>query len=75
MTDHNPDSGNAPGLAAHLSDMQTLACRLSGLLKALAYLENDDACREARSSLIYIAEDLATRLNNGLDVAHPQVTI
>lgn len=43
MDNNNPAPGNNPGLAnllAHISEVQFLACRLSGVVSAIACLEN-----------------------------------
>jgi hypothetical protein len=59
--------GATPELSAHLSDMQARACRLSGILSAIAHLQNSDECREGKAALIFLAEELAKDLNTGLD--------
>lgn len=56
-----------PELSAYLSDMQARACRLSGILSAVAHLENAAECREGKAALIFLAEELAQDLNSGLD--------
>lgn len=68
MTDHTPTPGNAPGLPApSISDVHKKALRLSSILSAVAYLENESACAEGRSALIFIAEELSAELELALD--------
>ena len=54
-------------LNLYLTDMQARACRLSGVMSAIAYLENEGACTEGRMALTFLAEELATDLYNALD--------
>jgi len=74
MENTNPASGTAPGLPAteitldkYLADMQDRACRLSGVMNAIAFLENEERCDEGKAALIYLAEELATDLYGALD--------
>jgi hypothetical protein len=67
MTNTNPDSGNAPGLARYLADVQSRATRLHGIMAAVAFLENEGACADGRVALVFLAEELAADLNNALD--------
>lgn len=60
-------------ISKYLADMQNRACRLSGIMNAIAFLENEDACKEGQATLIYLAEDLAGDLYSALDsVNHPE---
>ncbi len=60
-------------LTKYLNDMQIRACRLSGIMNAIAFLENEDACREGQATLIYLAEELAGDLYTALDtVSRPE---
>ena len=54
-------------LNQYLTDMQARACRLAGVSSAIAYLENEDACKEGQATLIYLAEELASDLYTALD--------
>lgn len=54
-------------LTEYLNDMQDRACRLSGMMNAIAFLENEDACKEGQATLIYLAEELASGLYSALD--------
>jgi len=47
--------------------MQRRACRLSGVMNAIAFLENEEQCNEGKAALIFLAEELANDLNNALD--------
>lgn len=67
MTDHNTNSVNATALRQYLDDMQSNATRLSGIIKAAAYLENDGGCEDGRAALVYLAERFANELTNDLD--------
>ena len=67
MTSTTPTPGNDTGLPEYLKDMQGRACRLSGVMSAIAYLENEGACTEGRMALVYLAEELASELYDALD--------
>ena len=70
MTITTPTPGNDTGLPEYLKDMQGRACRLSGVMNAIAYLENEGACTEGRMALTFLAEELATDLYNALDTVN-----
>ena len=55
MTHQNPTPGNDPGMSAYLDEMQSKSLRLSGVVAAIAPLESEDACREGKVALIYLA--------------------
>ncbi|MCC5968403.1 MAG: hypothetical protein JJU15_00465 [Pararhodobacter sp.] len=67
MTNETPSAGNTPGLPEYLQDMQDRASRLSGIMNAIAFLENEGRCEEGRVALVYLAEELAAQLNTALD--------
>lgn len=77
MTDNNAIPANNPALSAlkaHVQEVQNKACRLSGLVNAIAYLEGEKACEEGKCALIYLAEELAEEINLALDtVSLPKV--
>ncbi len=66
MKNVNPTPGNTPGLPA----IHTKALRLSGILSAIAFLENENACAEGRSQLIFLAEELSEELTDALDALY-----
>ncbi|MCC5966499.1 MAG: hypothetical protein JJU24_10195 [Natronohydrobacter sp.] len=69
MTNPNPTPGNTPGLPApSISACHNKAVRLSGVLSAVAHLENENACAEGRSALIFLAEELSAELESALDL-------
>lgn len=51
----------------HLDEIHRTAVRLSGVLNAIAFLENQDACREGQATLIFIAEEIGQQLESDLD--------
>lgn len=57
-------------LKTHLGHLQHLATRLSGVMSAIAYLENQDECRDGQAALIFLAEEMAHQLNNSLDIVN-----
>lgn len=60
-------------LHEHISNQQTQALRLCGLLEAIATLDNQSLAPDAVSALIQIAVDMAEELNRNLDsVALPK---
>lgn len=63
--DHNPTCG--PSLSHHLSEMQTKATRLNGLIEAINYLEIEGDCESGRVAICAVAESLARELTDGLD--------
>ena len=70
MTTINPTSGNNPGLPeirGYISDVQNRMCRLSGIMTAVAYLVNEDACQEGQAALIYMADEMAKEIFVALD--------
>ena len=67
MTKTTPLPGNDTGLPKYLQDMQARACRLSGVMNTIAFLENEMACEEGRTTLVYLAEELAIDLYRALD--------
>lgn len=67
MIDHNPDSGNAPGLSDYLSEVHAGAGCLAHILKAIALLEVHRVYPGVRETLAYIAEDLGAKLHTALD--------
>jgi len=74
MTTKNPTPGNETGLPAtevtldkYLTDMQARACRLSGIIAAIACLEDNGTCKQGQAALIFMAEELASDLYNALD--------
>lgn len=68
MTDHTPAQGHAPGLPApSIEACYRKALRLSGVLSAVAHLENEGACAEGQSALIFLAEELSAELEHALD--------
>ena len=56
-----------PELRHSIATMQTLACRLSGVVEAIAYLENEKVCENGKCAMIYIAKEIAGQLFTGLD--------
>jgi hypothetical protein len=77
MTEERVYANNTglPELLAHIDDMHSQACRLSGVLNAIAYLENESACGAGRTALVYMAEELAEQIYSGLDCINlPEVT-
>ncbi|SDX21353.1 hypothetical protein [Roseicitreum antarcticum] len=56
-----------PSLRQHLEDAQSVACNLSGLLNAVAYLQGASECQHGQAALIYVAENMARDLNDRLD--------
>lgn len=70
MANITPAPGNDTGLPEYLKDMQGRACRLSGVLNAIAHLENENACTEGRMALVYLAEELAGQLYDALDTVN-----
>ena len=50
-----------------ISAIHTKALRLSGILQAVAHLENESACAEGRSALIFLADEVAQELEGELD--------
>lgn len=75
MTANNPEAGNDTGtpepaknpLPAYLTDMQSRALRLAGVVRAIAFITNEGRCDEGRIALTYLAEELADDLNQALD--------
>ena len=67
MTHQTPTPGNAPGLPEYLADLQTKAVRLSGVMSAIGFLQNEGKCEDGRIALIDVAEQLANELSDGLD--------
>jgi hypothetical protein len=62
-------------LRKHMYDVQSKACRLSGVLNAIAYLENDDACEDGQAALIFLAEEMAQEVFTDLDSVNlPEAT-
>jgi hypothetical protein len=54
MTAINPTADNAPGLPEllkYIAEVQNRACRLSGVVSAIAFLEGEGACSEGQTSL------------------------
>ena len=56
-----------PELRQNIATIQTLACRFSGVVEAIANLENKKICENGKCALIYIAEEIAGQLFTGLD--------
>ena len=50
-----------------IGTIHTTALRLSGVLNAVAFLENAGECKEGQSALIFLAEELGQELENALD--------
>ena len=76
MTTATPSPGTAPRLAEYLSDLQSRATRLHGIVAAAAFLENAGACKDGRAALVFLAEELAAEINNALDSVNiPKGTI
>lgn len=70
MTNEQPASGNATGLPAllsHISGVQNEVMHLQSLLETLDFIDNEDACHGARTSIITLATRLASEINNSLD--------
>lgn len=63
----NPSSGNTPGLSEYLTDLHQQATRLSGVMRAVAHLENEGGCEEGRATLVFLADELANELCTALD--------
>jgi len=70
MTDQTPKPGTDTGLPEYLDAMQSKASRLSGVLKACAFLVDEGACKEGQDTLIYLCEALARDLSNALDAVN-----
>lgn len=75
MTTTNPTQGTDTGLTNdalnnYLDDMQGRASRLSGMMNAIAHLQNEEACKEGQATLIYLAEELAAELSTALDAVN-----
>lgn len=63
-----------PALIKHIGDMQEVAGKLNGLLRALVFLDEEGASRPDREAVAYVALDLAKSLNEGLDIVNlPEV--
>ena len=48
------------------------AVKLEGLIKAIAYLENEGDPFECQSALIFVAEEIASQLERELDLLNSQ---
>ena len=70
MTNLTPTLGNAPGLPEYLSNLQTQAMRLTGLLSVIGFLNNDGNCEDGLTALIDVAEQLSNELDIALDSAN-----
>jgi hypothetical protein len=74
----NPTADTTPGLPdllKYIAEVQSRACRLSGVVSAILFLESEGACAEGQCALIYMAEDLAAEINTALDSVNlPRVT-
>ena len=57
----------AASLSEQLNGAYDKALRLSGVMQAIAHLENDSACVNGRIALVYLAEELAADLVRHLD--------
>jgi hypothetical protein len=68
MTTITPTPGTDPDLRDYVSNLQAKACRLAGVMRAAAHLENAGTCNEGRVTLIYMAEELAEELYRALDI-------
>ncbi|MEM7089511.1 MAG: hypothetical protein AAF496_08035 [Pseudomonadota bacterium] len=65
-----------PELLKYISDVQDVACRLHGVMKAIDYLDEEDECRSGRIALIHVAEELAAKINTDLDFINlPKVAL
>lgn len=61
-------------LLAHISDQQSVACRLAALLEAAAVLNNEGNCPGGVYVLIETCAEIAAKLNHQLDsVSLPEV--
>ena len=67
MTNSTPTPGNAPGLSEYLATLQTKAIRLTGVLSAIGFLNNEGHCEDGQTALIDVAEQLAKELDSALD--------
>ncbi|KAA8616258.1 hypothetical protein [Salipiger aestuarii] len=70
MINEQPASGTATGLPAlmnHVQDMQDRAILLDGVLEAILFMENEDACENGRDSLMRIAKELSHEIFIALD--------
>ena len=56
-------------LHEHINDQQVRAMHLQGILEALEILDNEGVAPSAVTSLIIIAKNLATEINEQLDSA------
>lgn len=61
---------NTPDLSKYLAEVQAKALSLSGLIKAIAHLENEGGCAEGRAALTYLAEPMANEIFLALDSLH-----
>lgn len=68
MTERKTDPANSNAMGKYLDDLQSMSTRLAGVLTAAAFLENEGRCEEGRSTLVYLAEELANDLTGALDV-------
>lgn len=50
-------------LRAYISEVQSKACQLRGLMQAIVLLENTSGCDSAKSALIMLGEDLSAEIN------------
>lgn len=64
------DTRNTTDLRRYLANLQLEARRLAGITRAIAYLEAFDGCEEGRTTLVYLAADLAKELREKLDCVH-----
>lgn len=69
-TKTTPTPGHVPSLPEYLSAVQSKAVRLSGVVSAIAFLDNEGRCEEGRSALTYIAEELSRELSRALDIVN-----
>lgn len=77
MTNEQPASGTATGLPAlmqHVQDMQDRTCLLDGVMEAILFMENEEACENGRASLTRIAKELSHEIFIALDTVNlPEV--
>lgn len=69
-TKTTPTPGDAPGVSEYLTAVHSKAVRLSGVVSAIAFLDNEGRCEEGRSALTYIAEELVQELTLALDTVN-----
>lgn len=61
---------DAAKLLDHIQNIQDKASRLSGIMEALFFIDNENTCREGCSALVAIGRELAADINTQLDAVN-----